>query len=391
MQLESKQKDNIYFPGLNGLRFFAAFLVVIHHIEQNKLLLKYPNIFFVPFIETIGSLGVTLFFVLSGFLITFLLLTEKTRFNDISVKQFYIRRVLRIWPLYFLIVILGLFILPQFSFFDIPIWSDNVSNNLGLKVFFFFLILPNIAALITFPVPYAAQTWSIGVEEQFYLIWPWIINYSKKYLSVLLFIIVFLFMIRNSVEYFYQEAVNNTTNKTDHKLVKALFHYVDHLRIGCMAIGGIGSYLLFFKKEKQLLLIYHPLVQWFTWLLIILLLYTGYIFPFIHHEFFAILFLIIVINISSNKKSIVTMENTFFNFLGKISYGLYMYHNIAIVICIKLLAGKAGLKFETIYSNAILYVLSFALTIAMAWLSFNYFEKVFLKFKHLFTKVKSGS
>lgn len=391
MSNTSQNQDNIYFPGLNGLRFFAAFLVIIHHIEQNKLLLNLPNNFFVPFIETIGSLGVTLFFVLSGFLITFLLLTEKERFKDISIKQFYIRRVLRIWPLYYLIVVLGLFVLPQFSFFDIPIWTENVSNNLGIKSIFFFLILPNVAALITYPIPYAAQTWSIGVEEQFYLVWPWIIKYSKKYLLVLISIILFLLITRNIVEYFYHQSIAVNNPNQDNKLIKALFHYVDHLRIGCMAIGGIGAYLLYFNKQKSISLLFNPLVQLLSWIIIFGLLYTGFEIPFIHHEFFAILFLIIVLNISSNRNSWVKMENGFFNFLGKISYGLYMYHNIAIVLCINLLMKYAGFKFDNFYSNFILYVLSFMITICLAWISYNYFEKSFLKFKHLFTKVKSGS
>src|ERR1700741_1236659 len=98
-------KQKIYFPNLNGLRFIAAFLVIIHHIEQIKSILHLPNYLGrIPCISKIGKFGVVLFFVLSGFLITYLLLTEENTFKKISVRQFYMRRILRIWPLYFLIV-----------------------------------------------------------------------------------------------------------------------------------------------------------------------------------------------------------------------------------------------------------------------------------------------
>jgi peptidoglycan/LPS O-acetylase OafA/YrhL len=84
-------KQRVYFPNLNGLRFIAAFLVIIHHIEQFKAIFKLDNYWeTVPFIEVIGFLGVVLFFVLSGFLITYLLLAEESSFKAISIRRFYI-------------------------------------------------------------------------------------------------------------------------------------------------------------------------------------------------------------------------------------------------------------------------------------------------------------
>ena len=96
----------VYFPNINGLRFIAALLVIIHHTEQIKDILGLSNYWSTPIIRSIGGLGVLLFFVLSGFLITFLLLDEESTTGTISIKKFYIRRILRIWPLYYLILIL---------------------------------------------------------------------------------------------------------------------------------------------------------------------------------------------------------------------------------------------------------------------------------------------
>jgi len=93
--------SKVYFPNLNGLRFIAASLVIVHHVEQFKEILGYSNYNEFSFIKLIGKLGVMLFFVLSGFLITYLLLVEQKEKGTIAIKSFYMRRLLRIWPLYF--------------------------------------------------------------------------------------------------------------------------------------------------------------------------------------------------------------------------------------------------------------------------------------------------
>jgi len=93
----------LYLPGLNGLRAFAALSVVFAHISQKGIaefgllkILAYP----------IADFGVTLFFVISGFLITYLLLMELNKNKDIDIKKFYIRRILRIWPIYYLFIVI---------------------------------------------------------------------------------------------------------------------------------------------------------------------------------------------------------------------------------------------------------------------------------------------
>ena len=122
------ENDKVYFPGLNGLRFFAAFSVVVTHIELVKHFKGYPTLWvenasdeltlthiLQKIIFHAGGLGVYFFFVLSGFLITYLLLVEKAKTGTVAVKKFYWRRVLRIWPLYYLIVILGFFVIPYIT------------------------------------------------------------------------------------------------------------------------------------------------------------------------------------------------------------------------------------------------------------------------------------
>src|SRR5687768_1669565 len=115
----------VFFKGINGLRFFAAFAVIITHIELLKGHFGYIHYWNEPMIFHAGGLGVYFFFVLSGFLITYLLLAEKSRFGEISILKFYVRRMLRIWPLYYLIVIIGFFVLPLFPAIQVPYLQES--------------------------------------------------------------------------------------------------------------------------------------------------------------------------------------------------------------------------------------------------------------------------
>src|SRR5690349_8717514 len=102
------EKKGIHLKGLNGIRAIAALSVVISH---TLLALEYFGIKKVNEGWNFASYGVTMFFTLSGFLITYLLVKEKRIFATINIKEFYIRRVLRIWPLYYFYIILVIFVL----------------------------------------------------------------------------------------------------------------------------------------------------------------------------------------------------------------------------------------------------------------------------------------
>lgn len=375
----------LYFPNLNGLRFIAAFIVMIHHIEQFKSIYGLDSHFKAHHIYILGKLGVTLFFVLSGFLITYLLLEEKKEFGSISIKEFYIRRILRIWPLYYLVTILGFFILPLFPFFNLPnLMPDSVSFAIKLALFLF--MMPNICLALFSPVPYASQLWSVGVEEQFYLFWPWMLNRSKKPLRVLVIIAVLFFsfnflsdVIRYAntlLEFFTEESLARITS-----VITGIFSM---LRIACMATGGITAYILFSKNERLLSLLFSWPVQVATYLLLAAVYFKGIYLP---QEGFSLFFAVIILNIAANPGSLLVLENKIFNFLGKISYGLYMLHSIAIVIAIKLvLSLSSG---EGFAGNAAIYTFSTLFTVALATISYYYFEKRFLNLKDRFAKVKS--
>src|ERR1700750_2614950 len=149
-----------YLKGLNTLRFFAAFFVIISHGEISLWKLGYEKMNGWSVFNRGGD-AVEFFFTLSGFLITYLLQKEITRTGTVSIRDFYLRRVFRIWPLYFLVVLIGFIglglILPRLThqpFFEFPLLP-------GFLLFVFFL--PNLAAAL-YPTALLHPLWSIGVE-----------------------------------------------------------------------------------------------------------------------------------------------------------------------------------------------------------------------------------
>ncbi len=385
----SGQSPKIYFPNLNGLRFIAAFVVIIHHLEQIKLFFGLPSLFFRwHFIKIVGELGVTLFFTLSGFLITYLLLVEKEKYGTIYVKEFYIRRVLRIWPLYYLIIILGLFVLPYIDFFKIPVYTEGVQYRFSIKVFFYFILFPNVISNLYAYMPYIAQTWSIGIEEQFYLIWPWIVKKTTNYLRVLCIIAIGLFLFTTILSLFADHSADLSQASKSTKIISFAYRYMSMLRIGCMAIGGIGAYYLHYSNQSILKPIFSKPIQIITIFTTIILMLTGVEIPYINHEFYSLLFLVIILNLAANPKTVVSLENKVMDYLGKISYSIYMWHNIAIIFGLYI-AQSINPKLDDWVTNVVYYISSFIFTFLLSSASYELFEKRFLKFKHLFAKIKT--
>ena len=176
MQPASAVTSRYYRPELDVLRFLAFLLVFLHHTLPSGNdprvvhLLKGWLPAFVALTDACGY-GLSLFFTLSAFLICELLLREREKTGEISVKQFYIRRILRIWPLYYLGVILGVLVavLP----------GGHRSDLGGIAWFAFFGGSWYITTYGGLAQPVNAL-WSISVEEQFYLFAPWIAKYFNR-------------------------------------------------------------------------------------------------------------------------------------------------------------------------------------------------------------------
>lgn len=381
--IQNKEK-RVYLPGLDALRFFAALAVIIAHIELLKDQLGLESAYEFMLRLNLGGLGVYFFFVLSGFLITYLLIHEKEKTGKIEIKQFYIRRILRIWPLYFLITILGLFVLPQFEMMHVPWLQQFFDANWRANVILFCLMLPNAALAFMPAVPHAGQLWSIGVEEQFYLVWPVLFSKTKNLARLILFGIGIMLFVKILFVLLLRFDILPTTD-----IMLGIKKLIAMSKFECMLIGGFGAYLLKHKKNDWLAVIYNKYLLILTLLLLPFLSY--YCPPFLDdiiHLPYAILFLILILNVSSNTNSFVKLENKIFGFLGKISYGLYMYHMMIIVFVVQLVKRLELSSLVTF--NFIVYPLVIGLSIFISWLSFRFFETPFLTLKKKYTIVRSG-
>ncbi|HEY9778027.1 MAG TPA: acyltransferase [Planktothrix sp.] len=188
MSTSPDRKNRTFFPELAGLRTFAFWGIFLSHYNPSPTLSYWGNR-----IADWGWASVDLFFCLSGFLITYLLLQERQEFGSVSIKNFYMRRILRIWPLYYLVIAcmtvypllhmnaarmdcywryINEGILPFLAFLG----NFVLIFNLGSIVHLFHVWhLPEIH-LITVLLPF----WSLCIEEQFYFVWPWMLKPIKR-------------------------------------------------------------------------------------------------------------------------------------------------------------------------------------------------------------------
>ena len=405
----------VYFPNLNGLRFFAALAVIITHIELLKLFLGYEGIWInhewlshqvalipvlkgeihwlSPFVSNSGAIGVVFFFVLSGFLITYLLFVENEVQKQISIKAFYIRRILRIWPLYYWLVILGFVILPLFPLFDVPDQAVNLTKYYWPNLLFFIFFVPNVAfSMFTHAVPNVGQLWSIGVEEQFYLIWPWIVRKSKSFIRTMISFTLALLLIKAAFLIYAQG--------NDAEWVRSVKKFLAMSKLESMSIGGIGAWILYSKKQHLLNFIYNPIVLLLAILGIPTLIYiTPLSLQNVVYLAYSVCSVIIILNFSGNAKLKGVFENSVLDFLGKISFGIYMYHMLVVALVLNLSRDYFGLGYipegalrreVTLGENLLIYTLVIGITILLASLSYLYFEKRFIKMKWKVTKVISG-
>jgi peptidoglycan/LPS O-acetylase OafA/YrhL len=371
MPKKAKEKAKVYFPGLHGLRFFAAMLVVFSHIELMKDYHGYPSLYASHLaVYESGRMGVTLFFVLSGFLISYLLLTERKVSGSISVRKFYGRRVLRIWPLYYLLVFLTFIVLPRIGFFAVPKYSEALPIYFRYSFPLYLVLLPQLALSIFEPVPFAEPLWSIGVEEQFYLLWPLLMKYVRKFLVFLL-----------------AEANRASPNL---KYWNYLINYLYFTRIECMAVGGLGAWLVFAQLKRVLNIIFHPMFQLLLYALTIYLLVTESYKPVYNYLLYAICFCLIIVNVAANPRSLIRIENRLFIFLGNISFSIYMFHEIVIKTIMQSLVRVGKVSFNEAASNLALYALSIAGTMGVSAIAYYGFEKRFLRLKSSFAVVESG-
>ncbi len=308
---------NFRIKNLDGIRAYSVIIVVINHlILNNKITLNIDNHFIESFVMFIldGQFGVSIFFVLSGFLINTLLIREERKKKYINVKNFYYRRALRIIPP-FLLLLLFYLILDIFSYVEIShdSWLTMITYTKWLN-----WKLDQITA----------HTWSLGIEQFFYLFWPIIFILFKKNrikITISLIVIPTIFRIYNFI---YPESCILLNELS-------LFIRVDSILIGCLLalkFERINEVIINNKKTMFFLLI--ALVIIVTWIPLLqcnlkiinqLSKFLGAVI-FSHSGFAVNLIILIFITLTiDSKNKLFILDNIFVNYIAKISYGLYLW------------------------------------------------------------------
>lgn len=369
-------KDKVFFPNLDGWRFVAFVAVFYHHSFSTQLdeIRNEPLYQFIKGTTQNGDLGVDFFFVLSGFLIIYLLIDEKKITGKINARNFYIRRILRIFPLYYFCVFFGFFLFPVFKgIFGVA--SDENANLLPYVFFFANIdiytngILPDAGGL--------GVLWSVAIEEQFYLTIPFILlivpirYYKWIFVSVLAISLVFRAQFVDN-EYFLK------------------FH--TFASMGNLAIGGLIAY--YSSLSERFVKFFEDLNPWLIRLnyvaIIAVFFFRSSIFATPSLKIFdtvliAGLFAVVILEQNYSKKSVFKMKNNrLFSNLGKYTYGLYCLHLIAAVAVLQI-TPRLGLNDELWEVIFLETPLIFVASLLVAYVSFQYYEKPFLKLKSRFS------
>ena len=234
----------IYLPGLNGLRAIAAISVVVSHINLN---LKEFGFAQSTHALQLAQFGVTMFFALSGFLITYLLMKEREQTGTVAVKKFYIRRILRIWPLYYfcfaLVMVADLVFRFGQNYHTLPLYA---------------LMLANVPAMTEVLFPYISHYWSLGVEEQFYLMWPWMMKKSRSPEKGVLWFLVGFMAFKAAgrfLEWKFQWIWG--------------YRFASVTRFDCLAIGALGAVYCAQQKGRVFTWAQKRGVEVVSWLLLL--------------------------------------------------------------------------------------------------------------------------
>jgi len=372
-----KKQSTIYFKHLDVIRFFAAFMIIILHSYEawnswfdNGTNHVVKELFFFSgyinqFIKNL-NIGVDVFFLLSGFLITYILIQEKSRFKTIHIWKFIVRRTLRIWPLYFLLILTAPFLVNLLG-----TKSPNYLANI------FFVGNFDIMHSKSWAYPFA-HFWSIAVEEHFYLIWPFILYLiPNKHLLKSFFIIL-------SLSIFYRLY---TALTVEHYSFHILLHTMS--RIDVMVIGGIGAY--FYSKKPFTIHLSRPIrILLFSSLLILLSIEpyqtwnTVYLAGFKKYIYIGLISILLIdYNFNPNFKHILP-KKSFIHYLGRISYGIYMYGNILLLYVIKQIMWKFHITNMWAF-----FAITITLSILIPIISYELFEKQILKLNKRFRVVQT--
>lgn len=372
--VSARGAGRFYHPELDILRFFAFFLVFIHHSIPHEpafwtnLGVPARLASFIGGIGATGAFGVDVFFTLSSYLITELLLREKESFGSVDVPAFYARRILRIWPLYFAFLTLAV----AFTFF-VP--GQQIGWRAGMAFTFlagnWWIVFKGFPSSIIFPL------WSVSIEEQFYLTWPaFVRRASERAMAVAACVL----LVVATATRFYLGA-----------------HHAWETQVWCNTFArldpiALGILLAIFLRGRSPKLPAIARIALIVGGLVCLALAGNYFvikgdplatssmvlgYPVVAIGSVAMLLGVLT--------STAPLRESAFVYLGKISYGLYVFHVLGLFI------SDYTVKNQTASLGRYMLRVGVALaaTILLSMISFRWLETPFLNLKQRFTHVLS--
>lgn len=372
--------NRLYWPQLDGVRTLAFFLVFLSHIGPVE---TGSTSFYSQFVSW-GWSGVDLFFALSGFLITSLLLKERDRFKTISLRHFLARRMLRIWPLHFTAIVLGFVIFPLLGVFGDRIGSAQWSQMVADYLLPFSLFLGNfsMAVKIECLAPIVATLWSVCVEEQFYLVWGSCFRLSKQLKSLLGLLLIAL-----CAGIILRLLVYSWSTNYQHYYYNTATH-LDSIVLGCL-LAFVWAYFPSLKRYAS------------TCFALSLAIWAGLFccMPTVYenHPLGVLLFLLVGLSWSLFLFAVIEWPilQQLFSYrpiasFGRLTYGMYIFHYVGISVGSKIALLTMGC--ESGFSYWLMKLLgSLGATWVAALLSWRFIEQPFLALKQRFARVASGS
>ncbi|HHF3649074.1 TPA: acyltransferase family protein [Haemophilus influenzae] len=354
-----------YRPEIDGLRAIAVISVIIYHLNENWL--------------SGGFLGVDIFFVISGFLITGIIITEIQQ-NSFSLKQFYTRRIKRIYPAFITVMALVSFIASAiFIYNDFNKLRKTIELAIAFLSNFYLGLTQGYFDLSANENP-VLHIWSLAVEEQYYLIFPLILILAyKKFreIKVLFIITLILFFILLATSFipanFYKEVLHQPN-----------IYYLSNLRFPELLVGSLLAIYHNLSNKVQLSKQVNNILAILSTLLLFSCLFLmnndiAYI-PGITLILPCIFTALIIHTTSQNNIVKLCLSNKAIVFIGKISYSLYLYHWIFIAFAYYI-TGEKQINNQSI---AIVIVLTIIFSVLSYYLIEQPIRKSKLNFKQSF-------
>lgn len=368
----------VFFPNLDGLRYIACMAVFVQHAFSLELEPYFPHSYLLNklanFIFWGGATGVSFFFVLSGFLITYLLLKEEQNNGKIDVAAFYVRRSLRIWPLFYALVLYSFLVFygPGAGF-----------NNLSPEKWKYLYFASNFACMQPMGCMHPVNiTWSVSIEEQFYLVWPLLFFFIPRRLyawvcpSVMLISIYFRMSHISEAEWLY-------------------FHTFSMMYD--LALGGFCAYAALHRPAFSRFFANNPAYLRIALYLagLAILIFGRSIWPseqayiigqrLLNTAFFAY----VIMDQNYSHYTWWKMSNMrFMSRWGKYTYGLYLLHPVLYgYVDLWLRPYTEGMPH--VWEVILIGLLAAVFIHLCCYLSYHFFEMPFLKLKARFSRVQS--